>query len=191
MANRDERNRFARRADLVPDGSGLLDRAERALNRGEAGRALADVTKLLTRDSRHLGALEVLAKAQWATGQYADLQGTLDRLVTLNPYEPGYHALRGAVCQQLGRCGEAIRAYRRAVEQDRSWASRVSDAVRELESLQAGLIADLHREDPVFRAAYRRDPVAACRQRGFEVTASPARTWPTERPQPRIQARPS
>jgi hypothetical protein len=87
----------------------------------------------------------------------------LRTLIRLNPYEPGYHALRGAVYQALGRTGEAIKCFARAGNSDTNNAS-----VEELRDWQGALIATLLQDDPVFRTHYAQDPEDACRARGFE-----------------------
>lgn len=140
-----------------------LARAEFLLSIGNAKDAIACSRYVLRQNPEQVGALEVLAKGLWQLSKYNDLLLTLTTLVRLNPYEPGYHSLRGAVYQALGRTGEAIKCFARAEESDMASAS-----VDELREWQGSLIADMLAEDIVFRTHYAQDPEAACRARGFE-----------------------
>lgn len=142
-----------------------LARAEFLLASGNPKGALAAARLIVKEDASQIGALEVSAKALWQLARYDDLLTTLRTLVRLNPYEPGYHALRGAVYQALGRVGEAIKAFARAAEHSET----ASASVEELRDWQSTLIADLIRDDQVFRTHYAQDPDAACRARGFEM----------------------
>lgn len=131
---------------------------------GDARTAAQLARALLRRDPEQIGALELLAKAQWRLADYDGLMGTLATLVRLNPYEPGYLALKGAVHQAHGRTGEALRCYARAGAADPTAA----DAIVELRAWQETLIADLLQIDPNFRAEYEQDPARACAARGFD-----------------------
>ena len=141
-----------------------LARAEFLLASGKPKAALSAARLILRGDASQVGALEVSAKALWQLARYDDLLATLRTLVRLNPYEPGYHALRGAVFQALGRTGEAIKSFARAAEHSET----ASASVEELRDWQGTIIADLLRDDEVFRTHYAQDPDAACRARGFE-----------------------
>lgn len=143
-----------------------LSRAELMLAQNRAEACAKEVRLILDRDPAHLGAMELLAKALWQTGNYDALLRVIDRLINLNPYEPGYHALRGAALQAQGKYGEASRAMARAPES--------APALAGLQDWQAGLIADRIQGDPVFRAEYARDPEAACSAYGFALVATPA-----------------
>lgn len=133
--------------------------------RYDEARQLAE--NLLAIDPKHLGALEVRAQLQWRTGEIAELIATLDRLVELNPYEPGYYSLRGAAFQSCGRCGDAIRAYERCVSLGGPATGDVSDQMEALKAWQSELIHDLLESDRVFAAAFAQNPQAACDERGF------------------------
>ena len=149
---------------LRSEGRQSVARAEYLLASGDPKAALASARQVLRRDREQVGALEVLAKAQWQLGRYPDLLVTLATLIRLNPYEPGYFALRGAVYQSLGRVGDAVREFARAGE-----AVETSGAsVEELREWQGAVIAQLLNDDPVFRTHYAQDPEEACRLRGFE-----------------------
>jgi tetratricopeptide (TPR) repeat protein len=142
-----------------------LARAEYLLSSGDPAGAIATARGILRKDRTQVGALELLAKALWQLARYEDLLVTLSTLVRLNPYEPGYHSLRGAVYQALGRTGEAIKCFARVGEHSETAGA----SVEELRDWQGTLIADLIRDDAVFRAHYAQDPEDACRARGFEM----------------------
>src|SRR5437868_6340463 len=91
-----------------------LGKAELCLKIGQVDRCVAETQSILADDPSHVAALEVLAKALWQAGDCDALLATIDRLLELNPYEPGYHSLRGAALQSTGKLGEAVRAFSRA-----------------------------------------------------------------------------
>lgn len=111
--------------------------------------------------SQDLGVLERAALGAWRTGDFDLVLSTLERLVRMNPYEPGYHALRSAALTALGRHGEALKAQERAGHESRSLAHP-----EELRAWQARLIELLRSSDPVFRAHYAQNAVGACLARG-------------------------
>jgi len=161
-----------------------LGKAEMCLRIGQIDRCLAETQSILADDPEHVGALEVFAKALWQAGDCDTLLTTLDQLIALNPYEPGYHALRGAAQQSLGRLGDAVRSFSRAEGSE--------EAVAELQEWQAELVATLIREDRVFRAQYAQDPAAACVARGFAfIEAAPQTKWVSERESVSLYTRPS
>jgi tetratricopeptide (TPR) repeat protein len=150
-----------------------LARAEHLLAAGDVKGAILSAKRVLGRDRDQIGALEVLAKALWQMGRYDELLAALATMIRLNPYEPGYHALRGAVYQAVGRTGEAIKSFARA-DSETSAAS-----VEELREWQGEIIARLLGEDPVFKAHYTQNPEEACQARGFEFLAdfNPGESW--------------
>jgi tetratricopeptide (TPR) repeat protein len=124
--------------------------------------AVAGAEAFLLTDPDHLSALELLAKSLWQVGEMERVVDVTRKLIRLNPYEPGYQTLLASALQCLGRYGEAACAYQRAGS-----APGVQEAVTELNSWQAGLVADLIASDPVFRAHYAQNPADACAARGF------------------------
>lgn len=146
-----------------------LASAEAAMRRGDSSAALATLERVLAKADDHLGALELKARCEWQAGAHEPLVGTLRRLIGLNPYEPGYHALLGSALQCLGRYGEAARALERA-----AGTPGQEEALTDLRAWQAGLIAEMIQTDPIFRAHYRQNPHAACASRGFHVAAEAA-----------------
>jgi tetratricopeptide (TPR) repeat protein len=140
-----------------------------AARRGDPQNALSTIDRVLADDPDHLGALELKARCEWQAGDHEAVVRTLRHLIALNPYEPGYHSLLGSALQCLGRYGEAARALERA-----AGAPGQEEMLADLRAWQAGLVAELARTDPVFRAHYRQDPGAACAARGFHVAATAA-----------------
>jgi tetratricopeptide (TPR) repeat protein len=129
--------------------------------------------QVLQTDPNNLAAMEIWAKMLWQTGQIQAVVDATRRLILLNPYEPGYHVLQASALQCLGRYGEAAHAYQRAGD-----APGVKDAIADLNSWQAGLVAEMIANDPVFRAHYAQNPANACAARGFSFlggTPSPER----------------
>jgi hypothetical protein len=148
-----------------------LLRAEVLLARNDTGGAIACVNRVLAVDGTHVGALELLAKALWQACRFGDLLLTLRRLIELNPYEPGYHALQAGAFQSLGRAGEAVKAYSRATQLGDCRKSELRETIEDLQRWQGSLVAQLLKEDPVFKAQYDQDPAEACRKRGFAFVA--------------------
>ncbi len=156
-----------------PRNADPIRAADMALRAGNPDVAIRLASQILETDSSHVGALETLAKAQWQSGVYDELLCTLGRLIRLNPYEPGYHALKGAALQCLGRYGDSIRSFMRGSD---SPGARESST--ELRNWQAQLVESLLSEDKVFKAHYARNPEEACRARGFEFRSeSTIRQW--------------
>ncbi|MEA2553812.1 MAG: hypothetical protein QOJ65_1988 [Fimbriimonadaceae bacterium] len=145
-----------------------LAQAEALLQARDAVQAASVAKRILRRDPTHVGALEVLARAQWQQQRFEDLVDTTRSLTALDPYNPGYHMLLGAAYQCLGLFGEATKAYARASTADKAEAERSFKLIAELRDWQANLLSTLLQDDPAFRAAYSRDPKAACQSKGFE-----------------------
>jgi tetratricopeptide (TPR) repeat protein len=164
-----------------------LMRADAALKTGQAQHAADLAGGILEEDSKHLGALETFAKSLWRASRFEQVVAATDRLLALNPYEPGYHALRGAALQALGRYAEAIECFDRSRDLPGS-----VDALRELQIWQAGLLSELLSADPVFKASYAQNPQKACEAKGFKFLEEKAqdqwhtpefdRTWSYSRP---------
>lgn len=151
----------------------LLMRANTQLKVGDPASAARTAQHILSQDQSHLGALETLAKSLWRQGSFEEVLATLDKAIALNPYEPGYHAMKASAYQSMGRYGEAISEFQRASD-----LPGTEEALRELQVWQAGLVADLLKIDTVFRAAYAQDPAKACEAKGFKFVEGPAQdTW--------------
>lgn len=159
--------------------------AEVELGKGNVGAAMHHAKQALRSNSEHVGALEVLAKAQWQMSRCDELLLTLSRLIELNPYEPGYHVLLAGAYQSLGLCGEAVRAYLRAVDLGVPRTEEMDAMIQDLRNWQASLVQDLMQSDPVFKAAYDQDPAKACLAKGFDFAV------PTEQSEMLIQERQS
>jgi tetratricopeptide (TPR) repeat protein len=126
-------------------------------------------------DPTHLGNLETLVRAQWNLADYSGVLDTLRRLLALNPFEPGYHYLRGATLQCLGHFGEARGAYERcALVPDSAMAEAALTAIAEIDRWPTEAVTRLAENDPKLRELLRKDPVAACRSLGFEAPGQQA-----------------
>lgn len=156
----------------LTDGRKLMMLAEMELASGNPAGAMRHARALLCMDSDHVGALETLAKAQWQTSACEELLITLSRLIELNPYEPGYQVLLAGAYQSLGLCGEAVKAYLRAIDLGVPKSEEMDAMIEELRAWQSSLVADMIATDPVFRAAYDQDAVKACAERGFDFAIS-------------------
>lgn len=150
--------------------------AEMELVSGNVGNAIEFARQTLKDDPSHVGALEVLAKAQWQAGQCDELLLTLKRLIELNPYEPGYHSLLAGAYQSLGLCGEAVKSYLRAVDLGFPKSAEMDSMIEDLRAWQGKLVIELLATDPVFKAAYSQDPAQACADRGFDFAIPPETT---------------
>lgn len=137
----------------------LIKKAERHLLRNELEQASSFVSAVLSETSDHLAALETQAKLQWKQQDFRALVRTTARLIILNPFEPGYHGLRGMALRALGLYGEAAKE----LERDPNAAQQLLD----LECFQAALIKDTIKHDQVFATKYAKDPVRALTEKGF------------------------
>lgn len=80
-------------------------------------KALRQCHRILARDPEHLGALEVLAQAQWFCSYYPELIETATKLLRLNPLEPGYRYTRGMAYLAIGDLNRAVDDLERAQRQ--------------------------------------------------------------------------
>jgi|CXWL01.1.fsa_nt_gi tetratricopeptide (TPR) repeat protein len=145
--------------------------AQIAFDSSEIRTCLKHAQQTVRLEPDHLGSWELVARSQWRLGQFSEALLTLERLVSLNPYEPGYFYLKGMILQGLGQCGSAIEAMQRCLGFDESpVAGQALTALKELEQWQAILIADALASDRVFRIEYARNPVLACQSKGFRLT---------------------
>ncbi|MCB8931913.1 MAG: hypothetical protein M9921_02350 [Fimbriimonadaceae bacterium] len=120
-------------------------------------------------DPTHLGHLEELARLQWSDGDCSGLIDTLRRLTALNPFEPGYHFLRGAALQCLGMFGDALTAYDRCARfTDSKLAEDARAAASELRRWPREIVSRLAEADLAFRHRYERDPEGTWRMLGFK-----------------------
>ncbi len=125
----------------------LLKQAEAALKSGCPTVTAQKCEEILDADPNHLGALEVLAKAQWQLQAFAQVERTTLRLIALNPYEPGYFGLRGAALRALGRYDEAARCMRRD--------PAMQDSLADLEVFHAKLKRELAELNPAYAVKTR------------------------------------
>ena len=117
------------------DELGLLERDARIMMQSyQWEEALESCKEVLASDPDHLGALEVMAQAQWFGGFYDDVIRTTSRLLMLNPHEPGYRYTRGMAHMSRGELYRAAEDFRRAIAQSdhpgfRSQVAQSLDAV--------------------------------------------------------------
>ncbi len=148
----------------------LFALAQVAFDQSELRECLSLAKRSVRKEPDHLGSWELVARSQWRLGHYREALQTIDRLVSLNPYEPGYFYLRGMILQGLGHCGIAIEAMQRCLSfEDSPVAEQAMAALKELESWQAVLIAEALESDQVFRIEYARNSIAACQAKGFRL----------------------
>ena len=127
--------------------------------RNELDQASSLVQSVLAETHDHLAALEVQARLLWKQEDFKSLIRTTGKLIALNPFEPGYHGLRGMALRALGMYGEAARSLARD--------PNASQQLADLEAFQASLVKETIKHDPVFAAQYAKDPVKAVTEKGF------------------------
>jgi tetratricopeptide (TPR) repeat protein len=137
----------------------LIAKAERHFKKNEFEHSSSLVYSALSESPDHLAALELLARILWKQQNFKALVRATNRLIILNPFEPGYHSLRGMSLRALGMYGEAAKA----LERDPNAANHLTD----LECFQAALIKDTIKHDPIFATKYAKDPVKALTEKGF------------------------
>ncbi len=98
-------------------------------------RAVESCETVLQGDPDHLGALEVLAQAQWFGGLYDAVISTTSRLLKLNPLEPGYRFTRGMAYVSKGHLGRALEDFQTAHAQSRDpkFRAQVQSSIDALE----------------------------------------------------------
>lgn len=149
-----------------------FQRAQRLFEAGDMAGAIERANEALAAEEKHLGALELVVKAYWRTSRLDEALSMLDRLMLLNPYEPGYSYYRGHILQGMGRYGDAIDAMQRCAESDSALAERALSDLQDLHEWQRTLIAEALRNDRAFRLEYARSPEAACLARGFRFAST-------------------
>ncbi len=102
--------------------------------------ALESCRKVLEHDPDHLGALEVSAQALWFVGRYDEVVATTNRLLMLNPLEPGYRYTRGMALMSMGHLVRAADDFRQAITQsdDPRFILQVQNALTAIEEYQRG-----------------------------------------------------
>jgi tetratricopeptide (TPR) repeat protein len=102
--------------------------------------ALESCREVLEHDPDHLGALEVSAQALWFAGRYPEVVETTNRLLKLNPLEPGYRYTRGMALMSMGHLTRAAEDFRQAIQQsnDPRFILQVQGALVAIEEYQRG-----------------------------------------------------
>jgi tetratricopeptide (TPR) repeat protein len=148
--------------------------------------------RILISDPGHLPALEVKSKALWRMGQFEAALKSLDKAVALNPFDPGYHFLKGDCLQSLQRNGEALEAFERCRScAGGNLAEQTEIRIKALQDWQSAVAGELACSDAGFRRQVELDPVAAMAQLGFKVSSKQAVVQAKSMQSPAIWARPS
>jgi len=102
--------------------------------------ALESCREVLKQDPDHLGALEVSAQAQWYEGQFEEVVRTTNRLLKLNPLEPGYRYTRGMALMSMGHLSRATDDFRQAIAQSENpgFLQQVQNSLLAIEGFQRG-----------------------------------------------------
>jgi tetratricopeptide (TPR) repeat protein len=102
--------------------------------------ALESCREVLEHDPDHLGALEVSAQALWFAGRYEEVVETTNRLLMLNPLEPGYRYTRGMALMTMGQLARAADDFRQAISQSTNphFILQVQGALMTIEEYQKG-----------------------------------------------------
>lgn len=87
---------------------------------GDWEAALQCAHQTLAQCPDHLGALEVLCRAQLRMNDCERALLTVRKLVRLNPHEPGYEVLRASALQSCGRFSEALESLQSAKQRSRN-----------------------------------------------------------------------
>ena len=105
--------------------------------------ALESCREVLKHDPDHLGALEVSAQALWFAGEYEKVVLTTNRLLMLNPLEPGYRYTRGMALMSMGQLSRAADDFRQAIAQSDHprFLLQVQSALAAIEEYQRGGVA--------------------------------------------------
>jgi tetratricopeptide (TPR) repeat protein len=102
--------------------------------------ALESCREVLKHDPDHLGALEVTAQALWFAGDYEEVVRTTNRLLQLNPLEPGYRYTRGMALMSMGQLVRAADDFRQAINQSNNprFIVQVQASLTAIEEFQSG-----------------------------------------------------
>jgi tetratricopeptide (TPR) repeat protein len=116
--------------------------------------------------------VEWLLKAQWRSGDLSGALASVERALSLNPYEPGYKYMRGVMRESVGMFKEAMADFSDAFAEAESNELRdaAKSAIDALEDYQIHLVGLLLAEDRMFRLKFLQDPEAALTERGFALT---------------------
>lgn len=100
----------------------LVDMLERDLRVGEADQIRERLESKFTQDADFL---TQLSRTYQAAGRWSDAERVLARLTSLRPWDAASWLEYGLVLTELGRSGEALPAFEKAIEETREAARRV------------------------------------------------------------------
>ena len=167
----------------------LLARATQSQSPAEA---VAACDRILDSDPTHLPALEVKSKALWRLGQFEAALNCLEKAIALNPYDPGYHYLKGDCLQSLLRYGEALEAFERTRScAEGNLTQQTELRIKALQEWQSAVAGELACSDGSFRRQFDQDPVSAMFSLGFKVDSKQAVVPERSFAHPSLWARPS
>ncbi len=132
--------------------SPISDSTARAMLHGYDWKgALESCREVLEHDPNHLGALEVSAQALWFAGEYDEVVRTTNRLLQLNPLEPGYRYTRGMALMSMGQLSRAADDFRQAIIQSNNprFILQVQHALTAIEQYQSGGVDKIARMNAV------------------------------------------
>lgn len=152
-----------------------LRRIDHWLLIGAPSDALLAVESLYQEDQEHLPTLERLARVYWRLGRWSDALTATERLLLLNPLEPGYRYLQGNCLQGLGRYGEAVEAYSRcASAENQSLREEAARASAEVESWQRDALDAACAASPELAAEFARSPESVAARFGYKFRSTTA-----------------
>jgi tetratricopeptide (TPR) repeat protein len=142
---------FKRDYELLKDG-------ERAFLRGEFADACRHLYQFLEEVPDHLGALEILAKAQWQLANHIEVIRICDQMICLHPAEPGYQELKAMSLRAQGHYGACAKIL------EKVGAQRL---LEDVEACQAHIVKTLIEHDSIFALEFRRDARTCFEKNGF------------------------
>lgn len=121
-------------------GLHLTAEAHRLLRDSNWKAAIQTCQEVLAQDPKHLGALEVMAQAQWFAGDYEGVIESTTQLLHINPSEPGYRYTRGMAYLSKSLVSNARQDFLRAIGQssDDSFCEQVTESLIALDSMTLG-----------------------------------------------------
>jgi tetratricopeptide (TPR) repeat protein len=177
---------------IYSEDSGSFDLLALATQSQSPSETVIVCDRILSSDPGHLPALEVKSKALWRMGRFEAALKTLDKAIALNPYDPGYHFLKGDCLQSLVRNGEALEAFERCRScAAGNLAQQTEVRIKALQEWQSAVAGELACSDGDFRRQVELNPVAAMAQLGFKVSSKQATVQAKSLQSPAIWARPS
>lgn len=149
-----------------------LGEASDLFDSGHIAPALRIATRLLSRDPKHVPALELVARCHWSDDDYTQVLRVASRLIRLNPGEPGYRIMQAMAYQAMGHFALAVRTLKQCQEETTrpDALARVRRMLDHLDDAQAQALSNLRRWNSNFAKQYDRNPGSACAEFGLEFS---------------------